>query len=64
MKRFNLDKDTFAPELENWLVWVDGESTNRRAGSRSGALRIVRELRKGGVKGTIRMKAIGVGTPF
>ena len=64
MKKFSLEKDVFAPELENWLVWVDGESTNRRAGSRSGALRIVRELRKGGVKGTIRMKACGSSIPF
>ena len=66
MRKFDPEYDTFAPELEYWLVWIDGETSKTRVRGRAGALRHIKTLRRNVLMSsrTIRMKAIGNGTPF
>ena len=71
MRKFNLDRDTFAPELESYSVWVDGhpETMKTKLPGRTAALRTITMLRHNypalfeGKTPIIRMKATS-GVPF
>lgn len=71
MKRFSLDRDLFAPELETYSVWVEGypETKKDRIPGRTAALRTITMLKHNysdlfvDKTPTIRMK-ITPGVPF